>query len=665
MMDVVMLWYQHDWGLYGRRYEMIARTWARVRPGDRVLVVEPPFNPWIWFREISQALRQGDRALAAYWLRRLPRLACPLVRRDDRLWVLQPFFPWPFRSTGRGRLTRFSYGLAWAMAKAFLRLRGWKTPILWAYPPHGFVRFAAERWTGRLCVDLVDDNTQYGRLPGPLKKDYEEAYGAVVDRAEAVFSVAKIPATDRRSRGRAVTHVPNAAPDPEVFLAGGGQRSREEGKGAAPRVGYVGRLDERIDWTALETTVRDHPRARFVFMGPVEPSVRSSWARLAAFPNVEYRGTVPHERLAAALSALDICLLPHRVTPLTESMDPLKLYLYLAAGKPVAALGARVEPSLASWVKRAEGPADFSRLVGDLLDRKGPEAPLRPDMSAHTWPDRVARMAARLEAPPEWDVVVSIVHYNTPDILRQGLASFLAEGSPLRVKIVVVDNASTPPLSPRDLEAFPGVELLSNARNTGFGRANNQVFRRWRGRFHLVTNPDVRVPRGGLASLVGALESDPSLGAVGAGLSYADGRPQTSCRRYPTLRSVLLRGFLSEEKAARFAPIRRYLMEGQALDRPRPADWLLGSCLLIRREALDAVEGFDEGFFMYYEDIDLCYRLNAAGRPVQYRPEVRWVHDYRRESAGKGRLKLRAVHFMSAMRFLAKHLPRRGLLGSF
>lgn len=646
-----MVWYQHDWDLYGRRYEMLARTWARQRPGDRLLVVEPPLNPWIWLRELARALRQRDGSLFSYWLRRLACLALPFRQEEKNLWVLRPFLPWVFRSTGNGRLTRFSFAAAWTLVRAFLRWNGWRAPLLWAYPPHAFVRFAAERWPGRLCADLVDDNVQYDRLPEDLKREFRAAYAGVLDRAEAVFSVAPF-----HHAGREALCVPNAAAAPAA--------GADAGVSLPPgtRAGYVGRLDERIDWEALEAAARAHPSVSFLFVGSREPSVRAAWDRLAALPNVRSLGTVSHRRLAGVLAGLDVCLLPHRVTPLTDSMDPLKLYVYLAAGKPVAALGARVDPSLLPWVKRADSPADFARAVGELLAR--PKGGPAPDLSAHTWPDRVSRMAARLEAPPAWDVVVSVVHYNTPDLLKKFLASIAKEASPLRVKTVVVDNASTPPLTREDLAAFPEVELVSNARNAGFGRANNQVFRRWRGKYHLVTNPDVLIPAGGLGALVKTLEADPSLGAVGARLLYADGRLQPSCRRYPTLRTVLLRGFLSEEKALRFAPIRRYLMEGELPEGPRAVDWLLGSCLLVRRQALDAVEGFDEGFFMYYEDIDLCYRLNAAGRPVHYRPDVEWVHDYRRESAKRGKLKLRAVHFLSAMRFLAKHLPRRGLLES-
>lgn len=266
---------------------------------------------------------------------------------------------------------------------------------------------------------------------------------------------------------------------------------------------------------------------------------------------------------------------------------------------------------------------------------------------------------------PRYQLIVSIVHYNTPELLRSCLDAFYREGSAVRRKIVVVDNASTPALRAGDFAAYPDLALISNSRNAGFGSANNQVFKQWEADWYLVTNPDVRPARGSLGSLLKQAAFRPRLGAMGVRLRYPDGRPQYSCRRYPTLRSVLLRGLLPEDKAARFRVIQNYLMMETAPETPTPVDWMLGSCLLLRAEALKQVGGFDEGFFMYYEDIDLCFRLRKAGWRVEYHPGVEWVHDYRRESARQGRLKLKGIHFYSAMRFLAKHLPSRGLYASF
>jgi N-acetylglucosaminyl-diphospho-decaprenol L-rhamnosyltransferase len=131
------------------------------------------------------------------------------------------------------------------------------------------------------------------------------------------------------------------------------------------------------------------------------------------------------------------------------------------------------------------------------------------------------------------------------------------------------------------------------------------------------------------------------------------------------LRSVLLRGFLSEEKAARFPSIRRYLMMDDAPRTARTVDWVMGSCLFLRGDALRDTGGFDEKFFMYYEDIDLCHRLGRAGWSVEYFPDVEWIHDYRRQSARRGQGWLRLIHFQSALRFLLRRARADGWPSAF
>ncbi|HAM36499.1 MAG TPA: hypothetical protein DEB40_14610 [Elusimicrobia bacterium] len=262
------------------------------------------------------------------------------------------------------------------------------------------------------------------------------------------------------------------------------------------------------------------------------------------------------------------------------------------------------------------------------------------------------------------DLVVSIAHYNTPELLKSCLRALAEEGSPLKKKIVVIDNASTPALQARDLAEFPDVDLIQNTSNTGFGSANNQAFARWRAEAYLVTNPDVHVSPGSLSRLLDRLRAQPKLGIIGAGLRYPDGRGQASCRRYPTLRSVLLRGLLPESLARNFPSIRRYMMLDDDIAAPTAVDWVLGSCLFMRGRAVHETGGFDENFFMYYEDVDLCCRVRQAGWLVEYNPSVQWTHEYRRESARSLRLGLKAAHFKSAMRFLRKHLAFRGAWSS-
>ncbi|MEK7389349.1 MAG: glycosyltransferase family 2 protein [Elusimicrobiota bacterium] len=258
------------------------------------------------------------------------------------------------------------------------------------------------------------------------------------------------------------------------------------------------------------------------------------------------------------------------------------------------------------------------------------------------------------------ELLISIVHYNTPGILSRCLDALGAEGSGLNMHIVVVDNASHPPLDGAEISARPNVTLIRNTVNAGFGTANNQALRAWDAEAYLVLNPDVIVAPGTLGELLRRLRQSAEVGLIGPRLRFTDGGLQRSCRRLPTLRAVLIRGFLSQESASRFTAIRKYLMEDEVINAPTRVDWMLGSSLLIKRDALRRVGGFDERFFMYYEDVDLCHRINLAGWGVEYHPDVEWIHEYLRQSARPGQWKLRFAHFTSAMRFLLKHRSRRG-----
>ncbi|MGQ0645835.1 MAG: glycosyltransferase [Elusimicrobiota bacterium] len=392
-MNIVIVWYQHDWGLFGRRYEMIARTWARQRPGDNLLVAEPPLNPWIWLKGLLAAVRERDRVLGRFWLERLRGLVSPIRQEEKNLWTYRPFLWWPFRSAGRGPLTDFSFASSWAGVEKFLSERGWKDPLLWAYPPHGFVRHAVGRWTGRVCADLVDDNTLCPWLDRARRADYEDCYERVLERASPVFSVSSGLLRRYAGAERQVTLIPNALPpvteqdawNPPLLPPG-------------PRVCYAGRLDERINLSLLARLLKDHPRAQFVFIGSLEPRLRAAWRRLSAGGRVHRWGALPQRRLFRALETMDACILPHRVIGLTGSMDPLKVYSYIAAGKPVVATQVPMERDWGAWVRKADTAQEFSRALAETLARPPREpGPITRD---DTWAARVDRMEACLAAEP-------------------------------------------------------------------------------------------------------------------------------------------------------------------------------------------------------------------------------------------------------------------------
>jgi len=254
------------------------------------------------------------------------------------------------------------------------------------------------------------------------------------------------------------------------------------------------------------------------------------------------------------------------------------------------------------------------------------------------------------------DLSIVILHYRTPALLFNCLTSLLSNPFTAGTsEIWVVDNASGDGTPARVRREFPHVQVLVNEANLGFAAGNNRGVARSAGRYILLLNPDTEVHPGALDALVAFMERHPGAGAAGAQLIGLDGEVQSSCRRFPNFLGVILRGTPLHRLFPRHPSLRRYLMEDCDRMQTREVDWILGACMLIRRQAWQEVGPLDEGFFMYYEDIDWCYRAHEAGWKIYYVPEARITHHHRRESAHGLFNRLTWVHIRSIMRLFRKH----------
>jgi N-acetylglucosaminyl-diphospho-decaprenol L-rhamnosyltransferase len=240
-------------------------------------------------------------------------------------------------------------------------------------------------------------------------------------------------------------------------------------------------------------------------------------------------------------------------------------------------------------------------------------------------------------------VAVLVVSYETRDTLVEGLAALAGEAG--AAEIVVVDNASRDGSAEAVRSRFPQVRLIANGANVGFGAACNQGVRESRAPLLLFLNPDAALAPGGIAALAALLESRPGVGVVGPRTRSADGAIQVSTGPDLSLLSErrqrrLVRG------VARRDPV--LLAEAEALHAfEREVDWVSGACLMIRRQAFEAVSGFDERFFLYEEDADLCLRVRRAGWQVLFTPTVEARHALGRSMArnpGRARLEYDRSH---------------------
>jgi N-acetylglucosaminyl-diphospho-decaprenol L-rhamnosyltransferase len=219
-------------------------------------------------------------------------------------------------------------------------------------------------------------------------------------------------------------------------------------------------------------------------------------------------------------------------------------------------------------------------------------------------------------------ISVVIANWNARHLLECCLRSILTAGEGFLREVIVVDNGSTDDSVAMARERFPQVRLVENAQNDGFARANNRGVRLARGDHVLLLNTDAFLAPGALRAMIELAECKPNAGLVGAQLRNPDGTFQASHTPFPTLWREFL--ILSGLGRALHGPW--YPSHGPDEGGPRVVDYVEGACMLVRRSAYLHVGGFDEGYFMYAEDVDLCRALRDAGWEVWYQPAAVATH---------------------------------------
>lgn len=254
----------------------------------------------------------------------------------------------------------------------------------------------------------------------------------------------------------------------------------------------------------------------------------------------------------------------------------------------------------------------------------------------------------------EWAAVV--VAYDSGPLLLDCVRSLLGDdsaGAP--PEVVVVDNfvSSKPAESVAQIEAeFPSVSVIRPGANLGYARAANLGIAATKAAIVAVINPDALLIAGSAAGVMDRFESEPTLGALGPKIREADGAIYPSARMVPSNIDALGHALFGSIKPNNKAT-RRYRELDCDPEVARSVDWVSGAALWLRREALDQIGGWDEAYFMYVEDVDLCWRLKAAGWGVEYSPSAQVTH-VQGVSTGRTPFRMIAAHHRSAFRFASK-----------
>ncbi len=256
-------------------------------------------------------------------------------------------------------------------------------------------------------------------------------------------------------------------------------------------------------------------------------------------------------------------------------------------------------------------------------------------------------------------VTAIVLNFRTPLNAVRCVQALKGQSVADRLKILVVDNHSdddSAGILRVRLAAHPDVQLLESAVNAGFGAGNALAIRRIETPFLMVINPDNELSPDALEIMLSRMDADPKIGIVAPKLVHEDGSVRDSSRSFPGIKDVV----------AKRTPLRslfprsldRYLQASESPDRERATDWVVGACMLMRTDVYKQIGGFDERFFLFFEDIDLCRRMWDAGWKVVYCPAAVATDRKRRLSEGGVLSLLRRpagrAHIRSAISYFAK-----------
>jgi glycosyltransferase involved in cell wall biosynthesis len=387
-----------EWGNLGRRKVRLAHELARRDDVAAVLYVNPPVSTSILdvvrgrFAPSHLGDERGSQARA---------LSGRSRREQPKLWVYDGSMK--MLPLTRSEIVQRSRALHWINEKLYsarLRHACRQLPgdelVLWLnHPAHAFAldAFPARRFC---CFDWTDDWSQYSLLPFD-RAAIEKATERMLRQADVVFAVSQSLLERARTMNRNTHLAPNAT-DFALFSHASGESSETPLQQIPrPRLGYVGQIAETLDFGLVRSLAEAHPSWSFVFVGPVWQNCAAAVADLQRLPNVHFVAPQPHGSLPTLFAALDVCLLPHLRNALTQSMDPTKLYDYLASGRPIVSTPVAGTERFAENLYLAASATEFDDAIGLALQENGSRAAARREQAARNdWPQRAAEMWKRI-----------------------------------------------------------------------------------------------------------------------------------------------------------------------------------------------------------------------------------------------------------------------------
>lgn len=253
------------------------------------------------------------------------------------------------------------------------------------------------------------------------------------------------------------------------------------------------------------------------------------------------------------------------------------------------------------------------------------------------------------------DLSIAIVSYNTRILLLDCLRSVFESALAIRFEVIVVDNDSKDGTVEAVRTSYPTVHIIVNHENRGFSKGVNQALEVGTGRYLLMLNSDTRVRRQALDRMVECLDRDAEIGAVGCKQWTEGGRLYQSCFPFPSIQDHLIHASFLRKCAPAW---QEALAARRTIDctTSQDVDWINGACLMVRTDLMRLCGGLDEGYFMYFEDVDLCRAFHRRGYRIRHLADADIVHLIGR-SGERDRKRLNLIWEFSRIRYVERHFP--------
>lgn len=388
-------------------------------------------------------------------------------------------------------------------------------------------------------------------------------------------------------------------------------------------IGYYGAIAEWFDLDLLKQVAQSFPQHLILLIGDDTVNARKY---LKACPNILMEGEVPYTSLPYYLHAMDVCLLPFKVIPLTLATNPVKVYEYLSAGKPVVSVKLPELSQFGALVKTAENPIDFVTAIDEVLkDLPEPESALQARQlfaQGQTWQHRAVSLRQAIDTLPMPKISVVVLTYNNLELTKACLDSLIAQGNYANLEVVVVDNNSsddTPGFLKTWAAGHSNRIIILNNENKGFAAGNNVGLAAASGDYLVILNNDTVVTAGWAKGLMHHLRDNQDIGIVGPITNNIGNEARVNTR---------------------YTEIKDMPAEAAGITCARMGEWfeintLAFFCVMVPRSTYEKIGGLCEEYGLgFFEDDDYCRRVQQMGMRAACAEDV-FVHHHLSASFNK------------------------------